>query len=287
MNFNQFSKLTKLEITILIDIVAVAAFLSVPGTFNSIMLVVPLLVAGTLASMAASVLNNAYDVDIDTEMKRTRYRKDIINSSNRMSFIYLASGMLAVSMAVSYIFLNLLTAVFILGGFLSYVFLYTIFLKRRTSWNIVIGGVAGSFPALAGWAAITDGVSVTSLFIATLVFLWTPTHFWSLATGNMEDYRNANVPMLPAIVGLRKGGFWILVNTVILVAFSLLPFILHGISVGIAYYVIAGIMDILMIYFVVKPYFGNMEKGYRQAFHFSNFYLLLILVSIWFAHVSL
>lgn len=285
MNFRQFSKLSKLEITFLIDIVAIAAFLSVPGSISHIILIVPLIVSGTLASMSASILNNAYDIDIDTEMKRTSYRSEIINSSNRSLYISLATVMLSASMALSYIALNALTAVFILGGFLSYVFLYTIFLKRRTTWNIVIGGIAGSFPALAGWAALMNDVSLTSLFIAFLVFLWTPTHFWSLATGNLEDYKNANVPMLPAVVGIRKGGLWILINTVILVAYSLIPFIFGGFELGAPYYFIAAAMDIFMIYFVAKPYFTRNEEGYRSAFHFSNYYLLLILVSIWFAHI--
>lgn len=287
MNFKQFSKLSKLEITILIDIVAVAAFLSVPTSFSNIILIVPLIVSGTMASMSASILNNAYDVDIDSEMKRTHYRTEIINSQNKNRYIVLAVGLLAVSMAVSYLALNLLTMLFILGGFLSYVFLYTIFLKRRTTWNIVIGGIAGSFPALAGWAAIMDNVSPTSLFIAFLVFLWTPTHFWSLATGNLDDYRTANVPMLPAVVGIKRGGFWIFSNTVILVAYSLIPFLTPLVKVGAPYFVISVIMDILMIYYVAKPYFRNNEKGYRAAFHFSNFYLLFLLVSIWFAHAGL
>lgn len=285
MNFKQFSKLSKLEITILIDIVAIAAFLSVPSSFSNIVLIVPLIFSGTLASMSASIMNNAYDVDIDSEMKRTNYRTEIINSENRNRYIALGVALLAVSMLVSYFALNLLTMLFILGGFLSYVFLYTVFLKRRTTWNIVIGGVAGSFPALAGWAALMNDVSTTSLFIAFLVFLWTPTHFWSLATGNLEDYRNANVPMLPAVVGIKRGGFWIFVNTVILVVYSVLPFFIHLFDVGLPYYVIAAVMDVLMIYYVAKPYFGNNDKGYRAAFHFSNFYLLFLLVSIWFAHV--
>lgn len=270
----------------LIDIVAIAAFLSVPNSFENILFILPLIFAGTLASMSASILNNAYDVDIDSEMKRTSYRNEIINSGNRSSYVLIAALMLFASMAVSYYFLNPLTMLFILGGFLSYVFLYTIFLKRRTTWNIVIGGIAGSFPALAGWAALTNTVSPTSLFIAFLVFLWTPTHFWSLATGNLDDYRNANVPMLPAVVGLKRGGFWILVNTVILVVYSIIPFITPLVSVGVPYFFIAAIMDIMMIYYVAKPYFSNSGKGYRAAFHFSNMYLLFILVSIWFAHVA-
>lgn len=285
MNFKQFSKLSKLEITFLIDIVAIAAFLSVPGSLANLVLIVPLIASGTLASMSASILNNAYDIDIDTEMKRTSYRSEIINPSNRSLYISVATVMLAVSMAISYYALNALTAIFILGGFLSYVFLYTILLKRRTTWNIVIGGIAGSFPALAGWAALMNDVSLTSLFIAFLVFLWTPTHFWSLATGNLEDYKNANVPMLPAVVGIRKGGLWILINTVILVAYSLIPLIFHVFVLGAPYYFIAVVMDIFMVYFVAKPYFTKVEEGYRSAFHFSNYYLLLILVSIWFAHI--
>lgn len=281
MNVREFFKITKMEITFLVDMVAIAAFLSNPYFSQYALRIVPLLVSGTLASMSAAIFNNLYDMDIDRSMKRTSYRERIINprTFNRISAY--AGLMLAISIVVSYIFINLLTSLFIFLGFLSYVVLYTVVLKRRTTWNIVIGGIAGSFPALAGWSAVSNDVSATSLFIAFLVFLWTPTHFWSLATNNSDDYKDAGIPMLPAVVGARKTGFWILVNSVILVAYSVIPVFISAIHVGVAYYIMAVLMGAMMLYYVIKPMTEHYSKaGFRKAFHISNYYLLILLVSI-------
>ncbi|MHB1709023.1 MAG: heme o synthase [Thermoplasmataceae archaeon] len=286
MSLNNFMKITKAEITILIDVVAVTGFLVAPLARTHLVLLVPLLISGTLASMSASLFNNIYDVDIDGRMKRTSSRGAIINSGNKKFYSIIAVLMFLVSIPVALILINLLTMVFILGGFLSYVFLYTLILKRRTKWNIVIGGIAGSFPALAGWAAVTGSVSLTSLFVAFLVFMWTPTHFWSLAAGNTEDYRVAGVPMLPAVVGIRKGAEWILANTVLLILYSMIPLVVTTIHLGIFYIPIAAVMDVIMLYFVLSSMARNYSlDGFKKAFHASNFYLLVLLIAIWIAFI--
>ena len=281
MNFKELFKITKMEITFLVDMVAVAAFFSNPSFSGRLMVLVPLLAAGTLSSISAAVFNNIYDMDIDLSMRRTSYRNRVINAGNVRSIFLYSTVALAASLAISYIFINLLATVMIFSGFLSYVLLYTVLLKRRTTWNIVIGGIAGSFPALAGWSAVSNSISLTSVFIAFLVFLWTPTHFWSLATNNAEDYRRAGVPMLPAVLDAKKTGFWITMNSVILVIYSLLPVFVPQIHVGIAYFIIAGILGAVLLFYVVMPVIHNFSpKDYRKAFHFSNYYLLILLVAI-------
>lgn len=281
MNWKEFAKLSKIEITFLVDIVAVAGFLSNPSYGSRALLILPLLAAGTLGSMSAAIFNNLYDMDIDGNMKRTQYRADFVNSGSYRKVFSYGAIMLAASMLISFFAINFLTMFFIFLGFLSYVFLYTVFLKRRTAWNIVIGGIAGSFPAFAGWAAVSNSVSLTSAFIAFLVFLWTPTHFWSLATGNAEDYKNAEVPMLPAVVGIEKSSKYILLNTVILVIYSLLPLFVPQIHVGTAYFAMAVVLGAIMVYYSVLPVRSNFSKqSYKKAFHFSNYYLLILLVAI-------
>ncbi len=281
VNAREFFKITKIEITFLVDMVAIAAFLSDPNFSMHSFEIIPLLVSGTLASMSAAVFNNLYDMDIDRAMKRTSYRERIINNRTFGRISVYAGIMLAASVLVSYLFINLLTSAFIFLGFLSYVVLYTIVLKRRTTWNIVIGGIAGSFPALAGWSAVSNDISTTSLFIAFLVFLWTPTHFWSLATNNSDDYKEAGIPMLPAVVGARKAGWWILINSIILVVYSAIPLFVSSINVGFAYYLVAIAMGAIMLYYVIKPMTEQYSKpGFRRAFHISNYYLLTLLVSI-------
>ncbi len=281
MNGREFAKLSKVEITFLVDLVAIAGFLSNPLFSTKLILILPLLAAGTLGSMSAAIFNNIYDMDIDGSMKRTSYRKNFVNTTSYRRVFSYGTIMLVASMAISYFLINFLTMLFIFLGFLSYVFLYTIFLKRRTTWNIVIGGIAGSFPAFAGWATVTNTVSLTSVFIAFLVFLWTPTHFWSLATGNTEDYEKANVPMLPAVVGIQKSSRYIILNTVILVAYSLLPLLIKQINVGPAYFIMAIIMGAAMVYYSILPVINNFSKqAYKKAFHFSNYYLLILLIAI-------
>lgn len=231
--------------------------------------------------MSAALFNNIYDIDIDSSMKRTASRSSVLNVGNRKKYIAIGISMLIVSTAISYFTINALTSIFIFGGFLSYVFLYTVLLKRRTSWNIVIGGVAGSFPALAGWASISNDVSFTSIFIAGLIFLWTPTHFWSLAVGNVDDYVSADIPMLPAIVGVKNSFKWILINTIVLIAYSIIPFFTGAIRVGIFYFLLVIILDAIMIYFVIVPRLkGFLKSDFRKIFHYSNYYLLILLVSI-------
>lgn len=281
MNGKEFAKLSKVEITFLVDLVAVAGFLSNPYFASRLILLIPLLVAGSLGSMSAAIFNNIYDMDIDSSMKRTSYRANFVNTTSYRRVFAYGALMLIASMAISYFLINFLAMLFIFLGFLSYVFLYTIFLKRKTSWNIVIGGIAGSFPAFAGWATVTNSISITAAFIAFLVFLWTPTHFWSLATGNTEDYEKANIPMLPAVVGIQKSSSYIILNTIILVAYSMLPIFVHQITVGPAYFVMAVILGAVMVYYVVLPLRSNFSKqSYKKAFHFSNYYLLLLLIAI-------
>ena len=276
-----FMKITKLEITILIDLVAITAFVLVPGSFSHPVILFLLLISGTLASMSASIFNNIYDMDIDIKMKRTSSRSDTLNINTRGYIFSIAAAMIIISFALSSVLINLLTALFIFGGFLSYVFLYTVFLKRRTTWNIVIGGIAGGFPALAGWAALTNSVSLTSLFLAFLVFMWTPTHFWNLSINNVDDYRASDVPMLPAIVGIKKTEFWIIVNTVILVFYSLIPLFVPAIKLGLPYLPIAIVMDVALLYYVIRPAFKSYNKKYfRSAFGFSNMYLMILLLVI-------
>ncbi len=283
MRIRDFANITKLEITFLIIIVAITGFLAAPLSLSKIFIIIPLVISGALASMSASVLNNIYDMDIDRKMNRTARRIPILNENSRSIFLFMAIIFLALSVFISLYFINALTMVLIVGGFLSYLFLYTIFLKRRTVWNIVIGGIAGSFPALAGWSSVMNDISLTSVFIALLVFVWTPTHFWSLASSNTEDYIRADIPMLPAVKGREKGAEWIVGNTTIMIIYSYIPLLVHSIHVGYPYYFVVTAMNIILTINVVNIYrSGFKDKAFMGTFHVSNMYLLLALVSIWF-----
>jgi len=275
MNFTDKIKLAKPGIAVLLDLVAVTTFLLGLKNISLLWKVFPLLISGTMASFASSLANNYFDRDIDGKMERTKWRASFKGG------IYLplsVISLLAFSLVISMVFLNLFTTIWILGGFLSYSFLYTVALKRRTSWNIVIGGIAGSFPALAGWSSVNTPISPVSIFVAAMVFLWTPTHFWTLAMKYKDDYRKVGIPMLPSIREEKFVVNVILVNTVVLVAFSFLPVFLR-IQFPVLYYILlipASIYLLARVTFLLLPR-GNRAARSFKAFLASNYYLSIFL----------
>jgi len=203
-----------------------------------------IVVAGALASAGSSALNHYYDRDIDPRMKRTS-RRPI--PSGRMS----ASGVLAYGLAVSavsvvygYLLINAASAFFIALGIFSYVIIYTAWIKRLNTSNIVIGGIAGSAASWAGWAAATGTLDLLGFLVGFLVFVWTPSHFWCLAMKIRDEYAEANVPMLPVVVGMQKTSRYILANTIILLPFSLM---LYAFGMGLVYAAIAAVSGGLML----------------------------------------
>ncbi len=277
--FSKVNNLVKIEIAFLVDLVALGGFFTLSSNWSHLFYVIPLLIAGTLASFSAALFNNVYDTDIDREMKRVSARRETIKE-NRRKYSIIASIMLLASFIIGILFLTLLSVTFILLGFASYVFLYTIFLKRRTDWNIVIGGVAGSLPALAGSTAFSGIISYGSIFIALLVFMWTPTHFWSLSIKYVEDYRKAEIPMLPVTKGVDKTIFWILVNTIILFFVTIIPAVFNFPVLGILYRLISIPMALLILIPVIILYMKQDEKSYKTVFGISNFFLMILLIAI-------
>ena len=283
--FSKINNLVKIEIAFLVDLVALGGFFSLNTNWSHLFYLVPLLIAGTFASFSAALFNNVYDIDIDGEMKRVSSRRGTIRE-NRRKYSIIALIMLVISITVSVLFLNIVSVIFILLGFASYVFLYTIFLKRRTDWNIVIGGVAGSLPALAGSAAFSGVISYGSLFIALLVFMWTPTHFWSLSIKYVDDYRKAEIPMLPVTQGVDRTIFWILVNTIILFIITIIPAILNFPVLGIFYRLISIPMALFILIPVIILYNKRDERSYKMVFSISNFFLMFLLIAICFLPFS-
>jgi protoheme IX farnesyltransferase len=277
--FSKVNNLVKIEIAFLVDLVALGGFFTLSSNWSHLFYVIPLLIAGTLASFSAALFNNVYDTDIDGEMKRVSARRETIKE-NRRKYSIIASIMLLASFIIGILFLTLLSVTFILLGFASYVFLYTIFLKRRTDWNIVIGGIAGSLPALAGSAAFSGIISYGSIFIALLVFMWTPTHFWSLSIKYVDDYRKAEIPMLPVTKGVDRTIFWILVNTIILFLVTVIPAVLNFPVLGILYRLISIPMALLILIPVIILYMKRDEKSYKTVFGISNFFLMILLIAI-------
>ncbi len=220
-----YLSLLKLRIVALLVLVAgVAAIVAGAGDifFGRITL---LLLAGGMACAGSSLLNNYLDRDIDAIMERTKDRP-LPNGRFAPNKVLLAGIVLLILSVPIALQLNYLVALLVLSGALVYVGLYTMWLKRRTSLNIVVGGLAGSCVVLAGWFSITNQLSFTPFLIALLIFLWTPSHFWSFALVHRESYQEAGVPMLPVVTGAKSTANYILLHSGLLLLASLLLYFL-------------------------------------------------------------
>ena len=221
--------LFKLRIGAAIALAAVAGLAVTPGTLRGWQIVV-LTAAVLVSSAAAGAFNQYVERDLDALMTRTRNRPFVSGALvHGPLWLWVIGAMLAASVLAAAAAANWLAAFYVFMGAFTYGVVYTVWLKRRTWLNIVIGGLAGSFAVLAGAAAVTPSLSPASLWLAVALFLWTPPHFWSLAIVFRDDYAGAGVPMLPVVVGEARCARIILGSAVVLVASTLMP-ALHGLG---------------------------------------------------------
>jgi protoheme IX farnesyltransferase len=220
--------LTKPRVVSLLVVTGVCGYLA--GAAGHVRIPILLAVAGggALAAGGANALNCALDRDLDTAMARTRGRPIPTGRVSILHAVVLGIAMNAAAGLWLDRSANLLAAILALAGTAWYLAIYTAWLKRRSTQNIVIGGAAGCFPPLVGWAAATGRLDATALALAAVIFLWTPPHFWALATVLRRDYRRAGVPMLPAVVSVRRTANQAFVYAVVTVVASLGPVLWNG-----------------------------------------------------------
>ena len=238
---------------------------------------VHIIIAGALASAGSSALNHYYDRDIDPLMQRTSTRP--IPSGRIKPNQVLVYGLVVSIISVVYgaLALNYVSAFFIALGIFFYVIIYTAWLKRLNSSNIVIGGFAGSAAAMAGWSAATGSMDILGFLVGFLVFVWTPSHFWCLAMKMKDEYSEAKVPMLPVLIGMEKTSKYILVNTLILLPYSLM---LYAFGMGIVYTVIAAIAGGLMLVYHYKLTKIPTSEFAWKAYKVTAPYLTIIFLAV-------
>jgi protoheme IX farnesyltransferase len=236
-----------------------------------------IIIAGSLASAGSSALNHYYDRDIDPRMKRTSTRPIPSGRLKPSYALIYGSVTSAISVIYGYFTLNELSAFFIALGIFSYVIIYTVWLKRLNTSNIVIGGIAGSAASWAGWTAATGSFDMLGFLVGFLIFVWTPSHFWCLAMKIKDDYEQANVPMLPVVIGMQKTSKYILANTLILVPYS---FILYAFGMGIIYMIIAAVSGGLMLAYHYKLVKNPTSDFAWKAYKVTAPYLTIIFVAI-------
>lgn len=234
------------------------------------------LVGGTLAAASAQTLNCIYDKDIDYEMQRTRKRPIPSGRVQPQHALLFAMVLAGLSFGLMAWFVNVLSALLALSGIFVYMLVYTHWLKRHSTQNIVIGGAAGAIPALVGWAAVTNELSWTAWFLFAIVFFWTPPHFWALAMMICDDYAEVNVPMLPVVKGFKETATQVFAYTVFVVPLS------FGLiyPLGESEWVYGGFATVLGLIFIRKAWQLRQtpedKMKARSLFKYSILYMMLL-----------
>jgi len=244
-----------------------------PGDGNLILQTIAVLCIA-IGAGASGAINMWYDRDIDAVMSRTRMRaipSGKVTAESALTFgILLAGG----SVMVMGLAVNWVAAILLMVTISFYVFVYTIWLKRRTPQNIVIGGAAGAFPPMIGWAAVTGTVSIESMTLFTIIFIWTPPHFWALSLYRSDDYKAAGVPMMPLVHGRYETKKQILLYSIVLGPMGIMPFWLG--TLGAVYGATSVLLGVLFIGAAWRVMRNDSEKNCKQLFGFSIFYLFFL-----------
>jgi protoheme IX farnesyltransferase len=272
-----YYELSKPRIIVLLLITTLAAMIMAARGLPPLALVFWTLLGGALAAASAGALNCAYDADIDRVMERTRGRPIPQGRISIRQAVTYAAITGIVGFALLYWLVNPLAAWLSLAGNFYYVVIYSIWLKRLTPLNIVIGGAAGAIPPLVGWAAVTNSIGTPALGLFALIFLWTPPHFWSLSLMTELDYERAGVPMFPNVYGDRRTKLEIVYYSAILVAASLALYPLH--VMGALYFAAAAVLGGIFLLNAIRTLREKDGTFHaRQLFKFSLLYLALMCV---------
>ncbi|MEA0970651.1 Protoheme IX farnesyltransferase [Candidatus Megaera venefica] len=248
-----------------------------PGNIHPLIAISAILFI-TIGAGSAAAINMWYDRDIDAIMKRTQKRPIItgaINPDEALSFGIVTGVLSVILMALC---VNITSAILLSITILYYVFIYTIWLKRSSIQNVVIGGAAGALPPMIGWAAVSGEVSWQSFTLFAIIFMWTPPHSWALALFRVQDYRDCGVPMMPVIKGDQYTKKQIFLYSVLMVITTLVPYLL-GMSSQI-YLALALILGAGFIYYTIKLFVDANNKYAKKLFWYSIFYLFAIFLSL-------
>jgi len=273
-------EVSKPRIIILLVITAVTSMYAgskLVGPELSDLGILHIIIAGSLASAGSSALNHFYDRDIDLKMKRTSKRPIPSGRTKPITVLVYGLGVSITSVVYAALTLNYLCTFFIALGIFFYVVIYTVWLKRLNSSNIVIGGFAGSAASMAGWSAATGSIDILGFLIGFLVFVWTPSHFWCLAMKIRDEYAEVKVPMLPVLIGMERTSKYILANTMILLPYSL---VLYAFGMGVIYTVFAAVAGGLMLLYHYKLTKTPTSDFAWKAYKVTAPYLTIIFIGI-------
>jgi len=218
------------------------------------------------------------DVSIDAKMQRTQWRPLVNQRISRKQALCFSASLTTSSMFLLLYYINVLTAFLTLIGFVGYALVYTCFLKHSTPQNIVYGGFAGAIPPLLGWTSITNNIAIEPLLLTLIIFLWTPAHFWPLAIDRLDDYRRANVPMLPVVKGVNYTKTCIVLYTLATIIASILPYTFH--YSGELYLIVVLLLGLWFGYYAIQLKITADEQLALKTFHVSIYYLIALFIAL-------
>ena len=269
-----FVALTKPRIIELLLVTTVPTMVVAARGWPPLWLVIATLIGGTLAAGGANAINMYADRDIDALMVRTSNRPLVTGIVRPREALVFAIVLEIAAFLELALLVNLLSAVLAVSATLFYVFVYTLWLKRRSTSNIVIGGAAGAVPVLVGWAAIKGSLDLAPLVLFGVIFVWTPPHFWALAIKYKDDYANASVPMLPAVASFARTARQIVVYTVALWAMSLL--FARVAEMGVLYWAAALLLGAIFLYYALALQRNETTARAMRLFRYSITYVTLL-----------
>ena len=277
-----YLELTKPKVVLMMLITAIVGMLLASRTLPSIYLAIVSMLGIGLCASSAATINQIIDRSIDANMARTSNRplpQGEITTFNAslFAFVLMVAGTVILVSQV-----NTLTAVLTVASLIGYAFIYTVFLKRATPQNIVIGGLAGAAPPLLGWTSVTNSIDPNALLLVLIIFVWTPPHFWALAIYRKDDYARESIPMLPVTHGVRFTKLQIILYTVLLLLVSLLPFIV--LMSGNIYLFSALGLGLFYLYSSIKMYLSDDDEYPMISFKYSIYYIFLIFFALLVDH---
>ena len=259
-------------------ICALVGMLLAEDSVSSITTIMVALLGIALCSGSAAAINQVIDRNADAAMTRTDQRpipQGDLSAFHASSFA-LVIGVLGA--LILYFYINTLTMILTLASLIGYAFIYTVYLKRATPQNIVIGGLAGAAPPLLGWSAISNTIDPYALLLVLIIFVWTPPHFWALAIYRKDEYAKESIPMLPVTHGVAFTKLQIVLYTIILFIVSVLPYIV--LMSGFVYLISAITLSSLFMYYSIKLYFSDDDAVAMKTFNFSIHYIFLIFIAL-------
>lgn len=252
---------------------------------SSLLTMLIALIAIGCAASAAAVINHLVDVNIDAIMQRTKKRPMVNGRVKVSSAVMFAFFLTVIAMTLLSVYINTLTAILTFIGIIGYAFIYTMYLKHRTPQNIVIGGLSGALPPLLGWTSITNSIDINGALLLLIIFLWTPAHFWALAIDRVDDYKNANVPMLPVVNGIAYTKNAIVIYAFLTLVASVFPYVTN--LSGILYLGCALASGTWYLKQCLTLKYDATNKSAKPCFYASINYLLALFLALLIDHYVL